>query len=83
MINEKLDQREIAFLDELRKYEDKWVAILKSGDEEIIVGSGNDAVEAAANAKANGLDETVLFYVKPFNKSYLLLYNSSFEYKSS
>jgi hypothetical protein len=71
MIDEQLNQQEIAFLEELRKYEDQWVAILKSDDQEIIVGSGNDAVEAATNAKANGFDETVLFYVKPFDKGYL------------
>ncbi|HEX3560814.1 MAG TPA: hypothetical protein VHU19_16555 [Pyrinomonadaceae bacterium] len=47
-----IEEKELAFLEELRKYESKWVAISESDGAEIIVGSGKDAVEATAEAEA-------------------------------
>lgn len=67
------EEKEIAFLEELRKYERKWVAISESDDEEIIVGSGKDAVEATADAEARGFKDAVLLYISPFNKTYMPL----------
>jgi hypothetical protein len=61
-----IEEKEMAFLEELRKYENKWVAILENEDEEIIVGSGSDAVEAKSEAIARGFSDVVLFWVKPF-----------------
>jgi hypothetical protein len=63
-VEETLEQRELNFLNELRKYENKWVAIHESGGDEIIVGSGPDAVEAAAEARAGGFGNFSLLYVK-------------------
>lgn len=70
MIKE-LGEKEIAYLNELRKYESRWVAVLKSEDGNIIVGSGKDAVEAKGNAQSNGFNEVVLFWVRPFNGKYI------------
>ena len=68
-----IEEKEMAFLEQLRKYESKWVAISESGDEEVIVGSGKDAVEATADAEAKGFSDAVLLYVTPFDKAYMPL----------
>ncbi len=46
---------------ELEKYENKWIAIDES--EEKIVGVGDNAFEATAEAERNGYQETILFKV--------------------
>ena len=68
-----IEEKELAFLEELRKYEDKWVAIFESDDKEIVAGSGADAVEAKRDAESKGFKNTVLFWVKPAKKSYMPL----------
>jgi hypothetical protein len=67
------DEKELAFLEELRKYENKWVAIYESGETEVVVGSGKDAIEATREAEAKGFKETVLFFVRPFDHGFLPL----------
>ncbi|HEU4509968.1 MAG TPA: hypothetical protein VFR78_17170 [Pyrinomonadaceae bacterium] len=37
----KLSDKEIAFMDELAKHEEQWVAILRNGDDEQIVEAAN------------------------------------------
>ncbi len=68
---EELSEKEAAYLAELRKYENKWVAVLESEDEELIVGSGKDAVEAKRDAQAKGFNDVVLFWVRPFDAGYI------------
>ena len=65
------EETEIAFVDELRKHENQWVAIHESGDTETIVGSGLNAVEATREAEAKGFYDTILFKVLPMDKAYL------------
>ncbi|MEK6286420.1 MAG: DUF5678 domain-containing protein [Acidobacteriota bacterium] len=55
--------------DDLRNYENKWVAILESEDR--VVGSGDTAYQAKVQADANGYSEAALFKVRPFGKSYV------------
>lgn len=55
--------------DELGKYENKWVAI--SEPERKVVGSGNNALEAKADAEAQGYSDTALFKVRPSGKMYI------------
>lgn len=55
--------------DELGKYENKWVAILES--ERRVVGSGENAREAQAEAKANGYADAALFKVRSHGKLYV------------
>lgn len=69
MIEEALEEREIAFLEELRKYENRWVAILEPDG--IVVGNGLNAVEAKGDAEAKGFKDAVLFKVRSFQKSYI------------
>jgi len=71
MIEETISEKEMAFLAELRKYENKWVAILESEEGEIVVGSGKNAVEATNEAEARGFNDTVLFFVRPFDKGFI------------
>ena len=71
MIEDTIDDTELAFLEELRKYENRWVAIVESGDQEIIVGSGEDATQAKEAAQSKGFKDTVLFRVLPFDKRYI------------
>ena len=65
------EETEIAFVDELRKHENQWVAIRESGETETIVGSGLNAVEATREAEAKGFHDTVLFKVLPMDKGYV------------
>lgn len=59
------EETEIAFVEELRKHENQWVAIHESGETETIVGSGLSAVEAKREAEAKGFYDTILFKVLP------------------
>ena len=59
------EETEIAFVEELRKHENQWVAIHESGETETIVGSGLNAVEATREAEAKGFYDTILFKVLP------------------
>jgi hypothetical protein len=70
-MTKELTEKEVAYLNELRKHESKWVAKLKSEDGAIIVGSGKDAVEAKRDARSKGFNEVVLLWVRPFNGKYV------------
>lgn len=63
MIEEQLSEKELAFISELEKYQDKWVAILRDGDNETIVGSGERLRDAKHDAEANGFKEVVFLKV--------------------
>ena len=66
-----IEEKELAFLEELKKYENKWVAFIESGGAEIIVGSGDDALAAKQDAETKGFKDTVLYKVQPFNRGYI------------
>jgi hypothetical protein len=67
------EEREAAFVENLRKYEHRWVAIHGPEGSETIVGSGSNAVEAVREAESKGYHDTVLFKVLPFDKVYVPL----------
>lgn len=54
-------------LEQLKKYENKWVA-LKEGKE--IVASGEDALQAKREAEKKGFKDAVLFKVMQFSSGY-------------
>ena len=56
---------------QLEKYENKWIAINES--EEKIVGVGDNALEATADAERNGYQETILFKVPSFDSAFIPL----------
>jgi hypothetical protein len=65
-MRDKFEEKESAFLEELRDYENKWIAIFESDDEEKVVGSGSDAIQASREAQEKGFEDAVLFYVGSF-----------------
>lgn len=67
----ELSENKATYLSELRKHERKWVAVRKTADGEMIVGSGQDAAEAKQDARTKGFTEVVLFWVRPFNGRYI------------
>lgn len=72
MIKETMSEKESTFLKELEKHENKWVAIHRSGDdEEIIVGSGNDANEAMDEAEKKGFKDAALLKLNHFDRSFV------------
>ena len=52
---EKLTAKEIAYVRQMAKYEDKWVAILKSKGMEKVVGSGDTILDAKRDADEKGV----------------------------
>ena len=56
-------EKERAFAEELSKYEQQWVAILRSGEEETIVGNGKSIREARLVAEGKGFKEVVFLKV--------------------
>jgi hypothetical protein len=66
-----LNEREATYLSELRKYENKWVAVVESESEDIIAGSGDDAVAAELDAQSKGFNDVILFWVRPFNVGFV------------
>ena len=58
--------KEEAFADLVRQYEDMWVAIIEKAGVEYVVGHGSTAVEAANEAKGKGQPQAVLFKVALF-----------------
>ena len=67
------EEQEMAFVEAMREYEDRWIAIIESDGNETIVGSGRDAVEALADAKPKGFENAVLFRVPPFDTTFIPL----------
>ena len=55
-------------LEQLKKYEDQWVALLKSTND--VVGHGDDALMAKENAKKRGYPDVILLKVLPFKVGY-------------
>ena len=55
--------KEEAFADLVRGYENQWVAIADKDGVEFIVGSGQTAVEAANEADQKGYPQAMLFKV--------------------
>jgi hypothetical protein len=68
---EELTEKEAAYLSEMRKHENRWVAVIKSEGASVIVGSGKDAVEAKNEALLKGFTDAVVFWVRPFNGRYI------------
>jgi hypothetical protein len=83
MINrDEPSAKEVAFLEQLEKHENEWVAFIDGTDGETIVGAGRDAIEAMQEARANGFPNAILLKVPRFDRAYILpssrLPNASF-----
>ena len=64
-------EKELAFMDELAKHEDQWVAILRNGDDERIVGSGDRLKEAKQSALEHGFRDVVFMKVPSSHKVFV------------
>lgn len=58
-----LSEKEMLFIEELAKYENKWVAILRDGDNETVVGSGDRIKDALREAESKGINDAVFMKV--------------------
>ncbi|HET6979698.1 MAG TPA: DUF5678 domain-containing protein [Pyrinomonadaceae bacterium] len=63
--------KEEAFAELVRQYEDMWVALIETDGCEHVVGHGSTAVEAANDAKQNGHSEPTLFKVPSFSSRFV------------
>ena len=68
MIEEAIDEKELAFLSQLEEHEDEWVAFVEDHGAEVVVGSGKDAVEAIRDAENRGFPDAVLMKVPRFDR---------------
>ena len=74
MIEQNPDPKELAFLNELEKHVNKWVAIMHyDSDEESIVASGDSIREARQNAESQGFKDMTFFKVPPSDKIFVPL----------
>ena len=74
MIEQNPDSKELAFLQELEKHINEWVAIAGYGsDEESIVASGDSIVQARQKAESLGFKDTTFFRVPPSDKIFVPL----------
>lgn len=63
--------KETAFADLIREYENLWVAIVERDGVEFIVGHGQTAVLAANEAKEKGYPLAMLFKVPSFKTRFV------------
>jgi len=66
-----LSDKQLAFMDELAKHEEQWVAILRNGDDERIVGSGKRLKEAKLSALESGFQDVVFMKVPSSHKIFI------------
>jgi hypothetical protein len=67
---EELD-KETAFAELVRDYENQWVALDESEGVKVIVGYGRTAIEAVAAAEKNGHPDAALFKVPSFRSTFV------------
>jgi len=60
-------------LQQLHKYQGKWVALFGSNQKTMIVAVGKDAVQASERAVKRGYKETTLLKVLPLEVAYVPL----------
>ena len=63
--------KEEAFAELVREYENMWVAIIEKDGKECVVGQGATAVEAANEASAKGYPQVLLFKVPSFDTRFI------------
>jgi hypothetical protein len=72
MAEEVFDERGLALVTEVQKYQNKWVAIVNyGGDEEFIVASGETLKEAKRKAEASGFTDATFLKVPPTDRTFI------------
>jgi|KBSSwiStaDraftv2_1062776.scaffolds.fasta_scaffold2506936_1 hypothetical protein len=72
-----VEEAENAFADLVKDYENQWIAFIEKDGMRVIVGSGQNAVDAIASAEANGFADAVLFKVPSLRTSFVPLVSAS------
>lgn len=74
MVDQEPDSKELAFLRELEKHIDRWVAIKDYGSEdEAVVAAGESISEARKNAESHGFANVTFFRVPRTDKLFVPL----------
>jgi uncharacterized protein DUF5678 len=63
--------KESAFADLIKDYENLWIAIVEQDGIESVVGAGKTAVEAISDAKAKGHPQAMLCKVPRFESRFI------------
>jgi heterodisulfide reductase subunit A-like polyferredoxin len=63
--------KETAFAEVIRDYENLWVAIVEKDGVEFVMGHGQTAVEAAKEASEKGYPQAMLFKVPSFKSRFV------------
>ena len=74
MVDQQPEPKELAFLKELEKHINKWVAIANYGsDDESVVAAGESIREARKNAETQGFKDITFFKVPATDKLFVPL----------
>ena len=63
--------KESAFADLIRDYENQWIAIIEKDGVELVVGTGSSPSEAAKEAASKGFPSAMLFKVPSFTSRFI------------
>lgn len=63
--------KETAFAEVIRDYENLWVAIVEKDGVEFVMGHGQTAVQAAKEASEKGYPQAMLFKVPSFKRRFV------------
>jgi NADPH-dependent glutamate synthase beta subunit-like oxidoreductase len=66
-----VEEAETAFAELLKAYENQWITFIERDGMRVVVGCGRTAVDAVANADANGFPDAILFKVPSLTSSFV------------
>ena len=69
MIKHEPDAKELDFLHQLEKHENKWVAV----DSQAVIGYGDTPEEALMEARGKGFKNPVLIFIEPVRQRNIFL----------
>ena len=65
------EEKETAFAELTRDYENLWIALDERNGDRVVVGSGHTALQAATMAEKKGFPDAALFKVPSFSSSFI------------
>lgn len=68
-----VEEAETAFANAVKEYDNKWVTFIEKDGLRVIVGSGENAIEAVAESDAKGFPDAILFKVPSLRTSFVPL----------
>ena len=67
MIEEAIDEKELAFLSQLEEHENEWVAFIEEDGAETVIRQWQGCRGAIKEAKKRGFPDAILMKVPPFD----------------